>query len=257
MSRKVVSIANRQRLDVAVGGPKGANRLLIYTGTAVLDEWFAVENRLVRDEVDIILGSHSIGDPNIGDNFSGSPFSPIHGVASVALATITDLGDSENVTWAIDEATIEEVFIDPVTRFLKIHCTIAYQGEAAGLLRLSYHADVLAIAAEEEVQLQSFTLAPNRISTGLADRTTGVSRGTVTLDRPAAAGGTVVKIAAQSLVPNIVSFPPDITISAGQSSAIFDVAAALDTFSIEDVVIMASYGPRALAAKLTVVGSPR
>src|SRR5258708_1073998 len=114
MPRNVVSIANRQRLDVAVGGPKGANRLLIYTGTAGLDEWFAMENRLVRDEVDIILGPHSIADPNIGDNFSGSLFSAINGVASVALATITDLEDSANVTWAIEEATIEEVFIDPV-----------------------------------------------------------------------------------------------------------------------------------------------
>jgi len=257
MSRKIVSIANRQRLDVAVGGPKGANRLLIYAGIAVLDERFAMENSLVRDEVDIILGPHSIADPNIGDNFSGSQFSPINGVASVALATITDLEDSANITWAIEEATIEEVFIDPVTKFLKIHCMIAYQGEAAGLLRLSYHADVMAIAAEEEVQLQSFTLTANRINSGLADKTKGVSRGTVTLDRPASPGGTAVKISAKSLVPNIVSFPPDITIGAGQSSATFDVTAARDTFSIEEVVIMASYGSRALANKLTVVGSPR
>ena len=43
MSREIVSIANRQRLDVAVGGPKAAIRLLIYTGIAVLEELFAVE----------------------------------------------------------------------------------------------------------------------------------------------------------------------------------------------------------------------
>ena len=69
--------------------------------------------------------------------------------------------------------------------------------------------------------------------------------------------GAHVKISAQSLVQNIVSFPPDVTIGAGQSSAIFDVTAAGDTFSIEEVVIMASYGSRALANRLTVVGSPR
>lgn len=253
MSRKVVSIANRQRLDVVVGGPKGANRLLIYTGIAILDERFAIDNRLIRDEVDIILGPHSIADPNIGDNFSGSLFSPINAVASVALAAVSDLGDSDNVTWAIDDATIEEVFVDSVTKFLKIHCAIGFQGEAAVLLRLSYHADVLAVAAEEEVQLQSFTLEPNRINSSLTHIAKGVSRGTVTLDRPAPAGGIVVKISAKSVVPNIVSFPPSITIGAGQSSAIFDVTATHNKFSIEEVVIMVSYGLRgALAARLTV-----
>ena len=251
MSRKVISIANRQRLDVAVGGPKGANRLLIYTGIAVLEELFAVENRLIRDEVDIILGPHSIADPNIGDNFSGSPFSPINAVASVALAAISDLGDSDNVTWAVDEAAIEEVLIDQATKFLKIHTKIAFQGEAAVLLRLSYHADVLAIAAEEEVQLQSFTLVPDHISHPLPFVGKGISRGTVTLDRPAPAGGIVVKISAKSPVPNIVSFPPDVTIGAGQSSAIFEVTTVQTTPSTE-VLIMASVGLRALAAKLTV-----
>jgi hypothetical protein len=251
MSREVVSIANRQRLDVEVGGPKGANRLLIYTGTVVLSEFFVMDNRIARDNVDIILGPNSIADPNVGDNFSGTPFSSINAVASVALATIQELGDSDTLTWAVDDATIEEVFIDPATKFLKINTKIAYQGDFAGILRLSYHADVLAIAAEAEPQLQSFILDPDHISIPLTHVGKGVARGTVTLDRPAPAKGILVKISAKSPVPNIVSFPPDITIGAGQSSAIFDVTTAQPTPSTE-VLILVSLGSRALAAKLTV-----
>ena len=96
MSREVVSIANRQRLDVAVTGTEGANRLLIYTGVAVLTEerGFAQGDTLVREEVDIILGPNSIADPNLGDNFSGHVLSLVKGVASVALAVIQALEDS-------------------------------------------------------------------------------------------------------------------------------------------------------------------
>ena len=253
MSRKIVGIANRQRLDVAVVGPRSANRLLVYTGIVILEVRFAIDNKLIRDDVDIILGPHSMVDPNVGDNFSGSPFSPINGVASVALAAVSDLGDSDNVTWAVDEATIEEVFIDSITRFLKIHCRIAFQGEAAALLRLSYHADVLAIAAEEDVHLRSFVLDPSRINTPITHMGKGVSRGTISLDRPAPAGGIVVKISAQSAVQNLVLFPSDVAIAAGQSSAVFDVTANHVQFETGEVIMMASYGPGgALAAKLAV-----
>lgn len=252
MSREVVSIANRQRLDVEVGGPKGANRLLIYTGTVILSELFVMDNRLARDNVDIILGPNSIADPNVGDNFSGTPFAPINAVASVALATIQELGDSDTLTWAVDEATIEEVFIDSATKFLKINTKIAYQGDFAGILRLSYHADVLAVAAEAQPQLRSFTLIPDHISAPLTHVGVGISHGTVTLDRPAPAGGVVVKISAKLPVPNLVSFPTDITIAAGQSSVLFDVTTSTPPRPATEIQIMASFGTRALAAKLTV-----
>lgn len=253
MSRKVVTISNRQRLDVQVSDPQGANRLLIYTGTAVLDGRFAIDNRLISDDVAIILGGHTIADPNIGDNFAGRPFSPINAVASVALAAVVDLGDSDNVGWAVDEATIEEVFVDQTTKFLKIHTRIAFQGEAAALLRLSYHANVLAVAAQEDLKLRSFTLIPERINAHMPNGGMGVSQGTVTIDRPAPDGGVVIKLTAKSQVPNLVSFPPNIAIGAGESSANFDATVTRDDFGIEDVLIMASYGPDAMAAKLTVV----
>jgi hypothetical protein len=113
--------------------------------------------------------------------------SSIDAVASVALAAVGDLGDSDNVGWAVDEATIEQIFIDPATRFLKAHTRIAFQGEATALMRLSYQAHVLAIAADEDVELESLVLVPNRISSSLT-AVRGVSRGTVTLDRPAPGG---------------------------------------------------------------------
>jgi hypothetical protein len=252
MSREVVSIANRQRLDVDVGGPKGANRLLIYTGTVILSEFFGMDNRLVRDTVDIILGPNSIADPNAGDNFAGAPFSPINAVASVALATVQELGESDTLTWAVDEATIEEVFVNSATKYLKINTKIAYQGDFAGILRLSYHADVLAIASDPEPQLKSFTLIPDQISTPLTHVGLGVSRGTVTLDGPAPTGGVLVNFSAKLPVPNLVSFPANIIIAAGQSSAIFDVTTSAPPMAPTEILILASLGTRALAAKLTV-----
>jgi hypothetical protein len=247
-----VSIANRQRLDVPIGAANGANRLLIYSGIAILDERFAVENTLIRDSVDIILGSHSIADPNIGDNFSGRLVSPLNAVASVALAGISDLGNSDNVLWAIDEATVEELFVDSSTKFLKIHCAIAFQGEAAALLRLSYHVDVLAVAEEEEAQLRSFMLDPTHITSAFTHAGGDVSHGTLILDRPAPSA-TVVKISAKSPVPNLITFPAEVTIAPGQSIATFKVTANQSKLSVREVVLFASCGTgAALAAKLTV-----
>lgn len=149
---QVQQIANRQRMDVYVTGPENANRLLIYTGTAILEERFAVDNHLYKAKVDIVLGDHNIIDPKLGDNFQGNPFRMVDAVASVGLASIQDLGDSDNVTWAVDEATIEEDLVDSQTIFLKIRVPVAYQGEDTALLRISYQANVLAFTEPAGVE---------------------------------------------------------------------------------------------------------
>jgi hypothetical protein len=147
---KVQRIENRHRMTVVVPGPHPANRLLIYTGTAVLDEWFAVDNKLVREEVDIVLGDGSLADPLIGDDFSGNPVRMIDTSPSVWLAVIQDMGDSDNVTWAVDRLDVREEFPTGAAApsNLVVHTSIAFQGEATGILRLGYRVDVLAATFE-------------------------------------------------------------------------------------------------------------
>lgn len=63
----------------------------------------------------------------------------------------------------------------------------------------------------------------------------------------------MVTLSAKPDTANIVSFPPVVTIGAGQSSAGFDVTANQGTSSTEELLILASYAARSLGAKLTVV----
>ena len=140
---KVIGIANRQRLDVDLHTSDG-QMLFIYTGIAVLDGSFVIDNILVHDTVEIFLGENGVINPDEGDNFAGNPYFMENGVVSASLASISDLGDSDNVTWAVDEAKLDTHFVDPATQYLKIVVNIAIQGEETSLLRISYQANILA-----------------------------------------------------------------------------------------------------------------
>ena len=82
----VEKIANRQMLEVIVPGPGNANRLLIYTGTAVF-EWFSISAKLSPGTVKIVLGPNNISNPKKGDNFAGNPFLYVGGVTSASLSS--------------------------------------------------------------------------------------------------------------------------------------------------------------------------
>jgi hypothetical protein len=74
---------------------------------------------------------------------------------SVWLAAIQDLGDSDNVTWAVDRLEVREDFPTGAASpsFLVVHAYYAYQGEATGVLRLGYRVDVLAAVFQKPVEI--------------------------------------------------------------------------------------------------------
>jgi len=149
MNEPIKEIADRQRMDVFADGPNGANRLLIYTGIAVIDPKAAIwviNDAIVSGTVEIFLGSAAVSNPNHGDNFDGSPTSFISGTATASLASVADREDSGRVQWSVQGA---KVFLQvqsnqPLIKFAKIQVPIRVQGEFTALLRVSYSAFVSA-----------------------------------------------------------------------------------------------------------------
>jgi len=214
MSLPIIEIANRQRLDVFADGPKGANRLLIYTGIAILDGSFVINNMLVHDTAEIILGQNSIKDITQGDNFNGNPLAFINGTVSVALAAISDQGNSDNVTWATDSTELDLVPIDPNTNFLKIRVNCGIQGESTSLLRISYTAFIS--AKDSTPDLVSLVFDPRRIA---FDSNKPWSTGTVTLSGPAPSDGVAVQLSTDR--PDLLTIPATVIVAAGATDVTF------------------------------------
>lgn len=217
MSLEIIEIANRQRLDVFADGPGGANRLLIYTGVAVLGgHMWAMDNRLVHDTAEIILGPNSIRSPNEGDNFNRNPLTFINGSVSVALAAVVDLGDSENVTWAVDSTELGLIAIDADTKFLRIKVNCAFQGEKTALLRISYTAFIA--AKDSAPDLTGLELNAELI---VFKSDTPFCTGTVTISTPAPSAGVAVQLSTDR--PDLLVIPSTVTVAAGDTAANFTV----------------------------------
>ena len=213
MSLPIIEIANRQRLDVFADGPKGANRLLIYTGIAILDGSFVINNMLVHDTAEIILGQNSIKDITQGDNFNGNPLTFINGTVSVALAAISDQGNSDNVTWATDSTELE----------IRVNCGI--QGESTSLLRISYTAFIS--AKDSTPDLVSLVFDPRRIA---FDSNTSWSTGTVTLSGPAPSYGVAVQLSTDR--PDLLTIPATVIVAAGAIDVSFKAVLLVKTGGI-------------------------
>lgn len=252
MSINVVAFPTRQRIEVPVNGPRGANRLLFYGGIVEFQELYAIDNRLVLTDANIMLGETAVTDPQRGDNFGGNPFVFVEGVVAVALASIGDLADSDNVGWSVHRTQLQTVFIDPTTSFLQIHVDLGFQGEAARLARLSYHADVWAIKAPEEIQLRSFDVAPGRISTSppLSNKSVGF----VTVNTPPKQS-VDVDIAVDSPTPGLVACPTHVTVTPNTVVANFDINALAGPTNPVIVKLTASLGGVAIFRDLAVGGT--
>ncbi len=149
MSEPIKEIADRQRMDVFASGPTGADRLLIYTGIAVIDPKAAIwviNDAIVSGTVEIFLGSAAVSNPNHGDNFDGSPLSFISGTATASLASVADKEDSSQVRWAVRGAKVvlEVQSNQPLVKFARIEVPVEVQGEFTAILRISYTAFISA-----------------------------------------------------------------------------------------------------------------
>jgi len=145
-------IADRQRIDLVVPGPDNSNRLLIYTGIAVLnpnDVMWVINDADVFNTVEIILGGSAIASPTHGDNFNDSPIKFLGGSATVSLAGVSDQGNSDKLQWSLRGAQLdlEIVSNSPVIKFAKIVVPIEVQGQFTAILRISYVAFVTASIA--------------------------------------------------------------------------------------------------------------
>jgi hypothetical protein len=238
MPLPIIAIANRQRLDVFAGGPNGANRLLIYTGIAVVDSnasvW-VIDNRLVNNFAEIVLGSSFITDPAQGDNFNSNPLTFIDGAVSVAPAVMSDQGDSDNLTWAVNSSELDLVDIDPNTKFLKVRVDCSIQGEFTALLRISYA--VFISAKDSTPDLLSLVLDDSRVVFG--SNHSWVTA-TVTLSGPAPIGDAAVKLTTDK--PTLLALPATVIVPAGASQASLKVYLAVDPGTLVKANITASFG---------------
>lgn len=145
-------IADRQRIDLIVPGPDNANRLLIYTGIAVInpnDKMWVINDADVLQSVEIILGGSAIASSTQGDNFNDSPLKFLGGSATVSLAGVSDQGNSDKLQWSLRGAQLDLQVVSnsPVTKFAKIVVPIEVQGQFTAVLRISYVAFVTASVA--------------------------------------------------------------------------------------------------------------
>jgi hypothetical protein len=125
-------VENPQALEIVVNGPSDANRLFVYTGTAIFDSQGAPTSG---------WGSCTVSF-EVGRVFSSRQFKKA--VAMVSLANIEDDGKAENAGWAINEVDVQ--LASSGRPQLTLHC--ALRDVDAHLYRASYRLYVLARLVE-------------------------------------------------------------------------------------------------------------
>lgn len=248
----VAQFHSRQRLDVPVSGPNGANRLLIYGGVAELDPWAAVDNILAKDDVNYSRVRNDRRS-QAGRQFRRGALhlGVLHGIRRHRGARrdlrcqglrAGPLGGRRD-TVATGQHRPDN---------WQIHTKIAFQGERTSILRLSYHADILAIESPGDVQMAGFDLAPGRISSSppLSD----VSTGTVTLQQPAPPGGITVQILVDPPLANLVSAPANVSIQGGTVGT-FRITARAAPQPPVNLRVEVSHAGRAISRALVVGGT--
>jgi subtilisin family serine protease len=115
-------------------------------------------------------------------------------------------------------------------------------GEGKGRLNL-YRALQAALQMENTPTISQLTLSPTSVTAG------ETARGTVTLSRPAGAGGTVVEL--RSSNPNLAWCAAQITIPQGQTTGVFDIRTVAN--GAGSATITASSGGVSRTATLQVV----
>lgn len=121
-------IENPQELEVVANGPAGANRLFVYTGTAVFNSQGAIGSEWMRDTISF----------EIGRTFASGQFKKAVAIAS--LASIANENHAVNAGWAIDRVSVE------LASSGKIKTTLNYaiRDVDGYLYRVGYKANVLA-----------------------------------------------------------------------------------------------------------------
>ncbi len=132
---ELIKIENPQSIEVHVSGPDGANRLFVYTGTAV----FLLEGPEYGWKADI-LKFVPLEMP--GGSKRVFTRRQIHkAVATASLSAIYNPGNTASAGWAIDQVDADW---DDETGHVWIETKLAVNGEKAAMVRISYQVMVLA-----------------------------------------------------------------------------------------------------------------
>jgi hypothetical protein len=128
MAVGLIKIENAQEMEVGVSGPNGANRMYIYTGTAVLS-FKGTGGSWKRDSISF----------KVGRAFGQGEFHK--GVATASLASIKNENHAVNSGWAVDSADADWDDESGKTVFT---AELAVRDSDGYLLRIGYQVTVLA-----------------------------------------------------------------------------------------------------------------
>jgi len=121
-------IENPQELEIVVNGPAGANRLFVYTGTAVFNSDGAIGSEWMRDTISF----------EIGRTFTSGQFKKA--VATASLASIANEHEAVNAGWAIDRVSADIA----ASGKIKVTLNYAIRDVDGYLYRVGYKVNVLA-----------------------------------------------------------------------------------------------------------------
>lgn len=128
MAVNLSRIENEQQMEVAISGPNRANRLFVYTGTAVF-YFSGTSNNWDRDSLSFIIGRE---------------FSPgeVHSaIATASLASIYNHDPASPSGCAVDSV---DAHWDDQSKKIEVTAQLAVRGTGSNLYRMGYQVTVLA-----------------------------------------------------------------------------------------------------------------
>lgn len=129
MAIEIGSFANMQEMEVVVNGPLGANRLFIYSGTAIFDFKGESGDYWRRDVIQFKLGR------------SFGPGEVVKAIGTGSLASIFNQSHAVNAGWAVDDCDADW---DDESGRIQVRASVAVRDSDGHVLRMSYVVHVLA-----------------------------------------------------------------------------------------------------------------
>jgi hypothetical protein len=172
------------------------------------------------------VGSVSLSGPALVGGVAVSLFST--NAAATVPATVTVPANATGANFSVTTSVVNALSVGNIS------------ASYAGITKTT----TLSVQPTPAVKLLSLTLNPATVTGGLIS-----SAGTVSLSGPALSGGVVVVLASSN--PSRASVPANVTVPAGSTSAVFNVATA-GVKRKTGVTITASYGGVRKKAALTI-----
>lgn len=215
-----------QELEVSLQAPFPDTRLFIYTGVAIVPQTFQrpADDTLNRAEAMLSLSQRH--NRRFLTAAGIVPPAPTAGLASILASD-----ESDEFTWAVDEATArirssgELLLIVKLASQGELHRPLSglfppFFGEERQLARMAYQVNVLTHSATHRItlaELGSLNVAERRLSSG------EVGRASVSLARPTK--GETVEVRLHCDRPKLLSAPPSLKFAPGETSMEFDIKA--------------------------------